>query len=272
MFFRRLSGFSSKNQMNLFRFLLIGLCCLSLPFTSCRKNNQKINEINVYAASSLTEAFQKMKVVFEALYPGSTVRLTFAGSQVLRLQIQQGASADIFVSANQAHVKALSKAGRVKKSQIFAKNDLVLITPLQNPSKLRSFGDLLKAKRLVIGSEQVPIGLYTRKLLEKVESTGSKDFAKRALHQVVSKEKNVRLVRAKVELGEADAAIVYKTDALASKRVKRFIIPKKWAVSAFYSIGLLKSGQKQPLAQKWFNFLVSSKGRSILSSFGFVVP
>lgn len=232
----------------------------------CRDAPQRA-EVAVFAASSLTEGFQAIEAAFEAAHPDIDVRLTFAGSQVLRLQIEQGADADVFASADARHMTALAEAGHLAESHVFARNGLVVITPLEG-SPVRDFADLPRAERLVIGADAVPVGRYTRRLLEKAGSTLGADFARRVRARVVSEETNVRLVRAKVELGEADAAIVYRTDA--SPRVRVVPVPEAVDTPAAYHIAALAGADEG--ARVFVAFVRSPEGRRILTARGFGPP
>ncbi len=227
--------------------------------------------LHVYAASSLKEVFRALERRFEATHPGVDVGLNFAGSQVLRIQISQGAPADVFASADARHIQALVDEGRVVEAQIFAHNTLAVIVPPDNPAGIDTFADLPRAQRLVIGSESVPAGRYARELLHRTVRRLGASFEKKVLSRVVSQENNVRLVRAKVALGEADAAIVYQTDALASERVRLVSIPAEVNVRATYLIGVVDGTAHRALAERWVAFLRSAKGRAILSQHGFVV-
>src|SRR5262249_25120079 len=142
---------------------------------------------------------------------GVKVRLNLAGSQELRTQIENGAGADVFASADQKHMAALVTAKLVATPHVFARNTPVVIVPKGNPAKVGSFQELAKAKKIVIGVPEVPIGTYTLEILDKAGA----DFKQKVLANVASRELNVRQVLAKVTLGEADAGIVYRTDAIA---------------------------------------------------------
>ena len=238
----------------------------------CASPNGADDRLQVYAASSLTEAFRDLAVAYEEAEPGiEGVALTFSGSQVLRLQIEQGARADVFASANPEHVEALAAAGLVDESRVFAANELVVITPLDDPAGIAHFEDLPRARRLVIGTDQVPVGAYTRYALRRADALHGPAFSDSVLARVVSEESNVRLTRAKVELGEADAAIVYRTDAQASERVRRVPIPPEANVRAEYHIGLLSEAPHPEAARSFVAFVLSDRGRTILSRYGFVV-
>jgi molybdate transport system substrate-binding protein len=230
-------------------------------------------DLHVFAASSLTDAFGELATAFEEVNPDVDVVLNLAGSQVLRLQIEQGARADVYVSANEAHARALAVAGLADEGTTLAWNALVIIVPPDNPAGIASFADLPNAERLVIGSETVPIGIYTRMLLDRAEASLGADFAEAVRARVVSRESNVRLVRAKVELGEADAAIVYRTDAIDSDRVQVIAIPPGLAVRARYVIAAVRGeaaeGAQPDAAARFIAFARSPTGAAILERHGF---
>jgi molybdate transport system substrate-binding protein len=237
----------------------------------CKSNQSARHELHVYAASSLTDVFQDLEKVFEDRYPDINLLVSFAGSQVLRLQIEQGATADVFASANRNHMKALMGADRLEESWVFARNELALIVPKDNPAKIDTFTDLPRAARLVIGTQNVPVGEYTRVALRRVADEFGNDFDSVVLGRVVSQESNVRLVRAKVEFGEADAAIVYRTDSISSKSVRSIPIPPRCNVRIDYTIGLLRGTPNRSQALKWISFVSSDTGRDVLASHGFLV-
>ncbi len=212
-------------------------------------------EVRIYAASSLTEAFRAMERAFEREHPGVDVRIVFAGSQALRLQIEHGAPVAVFASADEGHAEALRAKGLLLEPQPFARNELALIVPKDNPAGLVTARDLPRAQRVVIGAATVPIGRYTERLLSTLGVTP----------KIVSREANVRLVRAKVELGEADAAIVYATDL--SRKVLR--LPTDASVSVRYFHGALKGAG--PEARRWLDY-VEAEGQSILARHGFLGP
>lgn len=229
-------------------------------------------ELVVFAASSLTEAFQDLEPAFEAEHPEVDVALTFAGSQVLRLQIEQGAHADVFASANRSHIAALAAMGLAREGGVFARSPLAVIVPLDNPAGIETFADLPKAERIVIGTERVPVGAYAREALERAAQHLAGDFDRTVMARVVSQESNTRLVRAKVELGEADAAIVYRTDAEASSRVRSVPVPSGIHPGGAYHIAaVVRHGEPSPPALAWIAFVRSDAGRRILAARGFTV-
>ena len=238
--------------------------------TGCASRDARTLKLSVFAASSLTEAFRALEQQFEAEHPNVDVRLTFAGSQVLRLQIEQGARADVFASANKAHMRALVGAGLVNDGGTFARNALTMIVPLTPPSPILDFSALPKAQRIVMGSKHVPIGMYTETILERGAEQFGRAFATEVHRRIVSRESNVRLVTAKVALGEADAAIVYRTDAAASMRVRSVPIPDALNVEADYLIGAVVGSRRAELARKLIEHIHGPAGQAILARHGFV--
>ena len=258
---------------------LAAAALLAALLTACGEPGQPDRRpLRVYAASSLTDAFTAIAPAFEAAHGGIDVVTAFAGSQVLRLQIEQGAPADLFASADPGHTRALIDAGLLRGARRFAANELAVIVPPDNPAGIEAFADLAAAERLVIGSETAPVGRYTRTALHRSAAALGADFAAAVLSRVVSLETNVRLVRTKVEMGEADAGIVYRTDAAASTRVRTVPIPAALNVRAEYVIGIVTGGGGSDApggagpAERLIAFLRSPPGRAILDRHGFLTP
>lgn len=248
---------------------LLALLCALVGCRGAASEDPARVTLHVFAASSLTEAFGELERSFEAAHPTVDLRLTFAGSQVLRLQLEQGAAADVFASANPEHLQALRAGGLVEPPVDFATNELVVVTPLDDPAGVRAFADLPRARRLVIGAEAVPVGRYTRQLLDGAAPTLGADFVAAVRARVVSVENNVRLVRAKVELGEADAAIVYRTDAAATDRVRVVEIPEALNVRARYPIAVTTRAAAPEAAARFVAFVRGPAGRAALERHGF---
>jgi molybdate transport system substrate-binding protein len=244
---------------------------LALLVGGCVSDAPERDVLDVYAASSLTEAFSELERTFEEMHPGTDVRLTLAGSQVLRLQIEQGASAHVFASANPDHMQELTDGGLVAGARTFASNELAVIVPLANPAGIESFEQLTLAERVVLGTPRVPAGRYAREVLRRASLQLGADFGPQVMERVVSEESNVRLARAKVELGEADAALVYRTDAIASDLVGVIAIPEALNVSAAYVIGIVQPEAPGLTADAWFAFVLSEEGRAVLLRHGFTV-
>jgi molybdate transport system substrate-binding protein len=225
-------------------------------------------ELTVFAAASLREAFEDLARTFEAR-SGFKVRLNLAGSQELRTQIENGARADVFAAADQKHMDALATAKLVTAPRVFVRNTPVIIVPRDNPAKIASFQDLTKARRIVIGVPEVPIGNYTLQIFEKAGA----EFKDKVLASVASRELNVRQVLAKVTLGEADAGVVYRTDAMAGKdKVAIIEIPAKVNVVAEYPVAVLARAPQAAAARAFVDLLLSADGQKRLAAAGFVAP
>lgn len=230
-------------------------------------------ELILFAAASLREAFSTLGDEFEKARPSAKATFNFAGSQELRTQIEHGASVDVFASADQRHMNELFGATNVGAPTVFAKNEPVMIVPKDRAATLRAFADLPSASRVVIGVPDVPIGRYTLQILDKASKTLGSDFRSRVEARVASRELNVRQVLSKVALGEADAAIVYRTDAKAAEdRVVVVTIPPELNVITEYPIAVLEGAPHPELARAWVGLVLSEKGRQVLGNAGFVLP
>ena len=241
-----------------FILVLLFLCSLSGAFAQ---------EVVVFAASSLTEAFEEVAAAFEAAHEGVEVVLNFAGSSTLSTQIVQGAPADVFASADETQMQVVAEAGLLAgEAQVFVQNRLVMITP--EDSAVRTLEDLAKPDMLlVLAGPNVPAGRYALEVLGRLNEVQGADFSARVLANLVSEETNVRQVAAKVTLGEADAALVYATDAWVLRGVCVIEIPDPYNAAARYPIAVLENGG--PLAPAFTDFVQSSDGQTILARRGF---
>ncbi|HWN69888.1 MAG TPA: molybdate ABC transporter substrate-binding protein [Haliangium sp.] len=226
-------------------------------------------ELTIFAASSLREAFEAMARDFRRVHAGVEITFNFAGSQELRTQIEHGAPAHVFASADRKHMDALVTAGLVGPAALFARNHLVVVVPRDAPV-VKTLSDLPKAQRVVIGAPEVPVGRYTSEVLARATAKWP-GFEKAVMARVVSQELNVRQVLAKVTLGEADAGIVYRTDAATSADTIGVIaLPQELDVVAEYPIAALASAPE--IAQAWIDHVRSPAGREVLARFGFDPP
>jgi molybdate transport system substrate-binding protein len=226
----------------------------------------------VFAAASLRDAFTTLQTDFLWAHPGTEVTFNFAGSQQLRAQLEQGAAADVFASADQKHMGELAKAGRVAAPVVFARNEPVVVATREAAPKLHNFADLPSLDRIVVGVPEVPIGRYTLKILDGAAQALGADFRKRVEGKIVSRELDVKHVLAKVTLGEADAAIVYRSDARAARdKVAVVDIPSGLNVIAEYPIAVVSNAAHPQLAKAWVDF-VRGPGRQALLDAGFMPP
>ncbi len=233
------------------------------------------DEMTVFAAVSLTEVFQEIAREFQRAHPGVRVAFQFASSSALRTQLAQGAKADVFASADEANMRGAQQDGTiVGEPRVFARNELVLVVPADNPAGIGQLRDLARpGVRLVLAAKDVPIGSYARQILEKASRDPGYggDFLDRVLRNVVSEEANVRTALAKVVLGEADATFVYRTDVTASVRgkVRVIEIPAEYNVTVEYYIAVVKGAPNSAAAQAFVDFVLSPSGQQILARWGF---
>jgi molybdate transport system substrate-binding protein len=226
----------------------------------------------VFAAASLTDAFTEIGKNFEVANPGVTVTFNFAGSQALRTQIEEGAPADVFASANTKEMDTLVASSFVndKTQQVFLMNKPVVILPANNPAALEDLEDLAKPGiKLVFAAEEVPVGKYARQALDLMNGQFGDDFKGKVLANVVSNEDNVKQVVAKIQLGEADAGIVYTSDAIAASDLMTIEIPVELNVIAKYPIAPLTKSANADLAKSFIEYVLSPDGQSILQKWGF---
>lgn len=234
------------------------------------------NTVIVFAASSLTDAFEEIATSFEAEHAGTDVIFSFASSSDLAAQLSEGAPADVFASANNSQMNAAREAGRIAGSpRTFVKNRLVLIIPADNPAGITSLRDLVnEGVRLVIAAPDVPVRTYTNTMLDRLAADPAYGEAYREafMANVVSEEQNVRQVAAKVALGEADAGIVYVSDVTPdiSDQVIAIPIPDTLNTIATYPIAVTNDSVNPELAQSFVDYVLSDAGQNILVNWNFI--
>jgi molybdate transport system substrate-binding protein len=214
-------------------------------------------QLTVYAASSLTDAFPRID---------RSERYSFGGSNQLAAQIQQGAPADVFASANTALPKQLHAKGLCSKPVVFTRNALVVVVPRSNPADIRSVYDLRKrGLKLVVAGPGVPVGSYTLQVLKKL------GLATAVQKNIVSEETDVREVLSKVALGEADAGFVYTTDAkTVSTRVKTIKLPARAQPTVQYGICVVTASTHKTEAQAFVKRVLGTTAQAKLLAAGFL--
>lgn len=233
-------------------------------------------ELNVFAAASLTDAFSEIGQAFQKTNPRVTVKFNFAASTALRTQIEQGARADIYASADQAQMDHARKANVINGAdQLFVKNKLVMIYPISNPGKVSTLHDLARpGLKFVLTDRNVPIGAYARTALEKMAADPAfgADFDDKVLANLRSEEANVRAVVTKVQLGEADAGIVYASDVTpaVAKDIQSMLIPDTFNTTATYPIAVVRDTRNRAAAQAFIAFVRSAQGQAILKKWNFI--
>lgn len=230
--------------------------------------------LTVFAAASLTKAFGDLADTLRKRTPGLEITFNFAGSQELALQIEQGAAADVFASADPRWMASVRDSGLVEGTpRIFAHNRLVVITPAAAP--LARLEDLARpGVKIVLAADAVPVGRYARRALAGIPQLEgfAADFEQRALGNIVSNEEDVKAIVAKVQLGEADAGIVYVSDVTpaVAPHVRRIEIPDAANVIADYPVAALRHARNPQAARAFVALLLSPTGQRVLQANGFI--
>jgi molybdate transport system substrate-binding protein len=232
--------------------------------------------LTVYAAASLKGPLEKAKTAWEAANPSSTLTISTDSSSALETQIEQGAPADVFLSADTTNPgKLVDKSLATGAAVPFAGNKLTVIVPAANPAGIATPADLARAGvKIVAAGDGVPITKYATLLVANLakEPGSPTDFAATYARNVVSREDNVKAVVAKIELGEGDAGIVYVTDARASAKVISIEVPDSANVPATYAGVVVQASRNVATAQRFLDWFGGPDGQAILAGFGFLPP
>jgi molybdate transport system substrate-binding protein len=233
-------------------------------------------ELTIFAAASLKNTLAEAETAYEAVNPGTELTISTDSSSALETQIEQGAPADVFLSADTTNPQKLVAGGFASGDAVpFAGNELTVIVPTDNPAGIQSPADLAKPGVLIIAAgDEVPITRYAAQLVENLaaEADDPEGFAAAYAANVASKEDNVSAIVSKIELGEGDAGIVYVTDAAASEEVTPIEIPDAANVPATYAGVVVGESPNQDAAAAFLDWLTGPDGQAILSSFGFLPP
>lgn len=220
--------------------------------------------LTVFAAASLTETFDALAAEFEADHPDVEVVLSYGGSSALATQITEGAPADVFAAANESTMQAVVDAGDAGDPTIFTANTLELVVPAGNPAGVTGLADLADPSLAVaLCDPAVPCGSAAQALFEAAGITPAPDTL----------EEDVKAVLTKVELGEADAGLVYVTDVVAAGgAVDGIAVPEAAEVINRYPIAVLTGAPNPDAALAWVSFVLSDKGQAVLFGAGFLAP
>jgi molybdate transport system substrate-binding protein len=239
--------------------------------------NSVTGDVVVFAASSLTDAFKEIASEFQRSHPGARVVLSFGGSSQLAIQLINGARADVFASADQDQMDAAERGKVLVGAQdVFVRNRLMVIAPRDNPAHIAELKDLARSGLKVISAQaSVPIGAYTSSLLTSASADPAygADFQRRVEQNIVSREDTVRQIVAKIQLGEADAAVVFTTDITPNiaDQFVRIPLPEDLQVIARYPIAVA-NGHNRTGGEAFFAFVQSPSAQNILAKWGFLPP
>jgi molybdate transport system substrate-binding protein len=233
-------------------------------------------DLTIFAAASLSGALAKVKAAYETTHPGTTLTVSTDSSVALETQIEQGAPADVFLSADSTNPTKLQQQGLSAGDAVtFAGNQLTVVVPSDNPGGVSGPDDLAKpGVKVIAAGDEVPITKYAKQLVDNLakQPDAPADFAAAYARNVVSKEDNVKAVIGKIELGEGDAAIVYVTDAMSSTKVATVDVPEAANVKASYAGVVVGASTHQEPARTFLGWLAGPDGQAILSTFGFLSP
>ncbi|HEX3298847.1 MAG TPA: molybdate ABC transporter substrate-binding protein [Actinomycetota bacterium] len=244
--------------------LVLGGCSSS---SSTSASTSGSTELTVFAASSLTAAFNQIGSDFESANPGTTVTFNYGSSTDLATQIGSEGTADVFASASGTAMDTVAKDPGVTDRTDFATNQLVIITPTDDPAGVSTLQDLTKpGVQVVLGAAAVPVGDYARQMLDENKLTDE------VMPNVVSNEADDASVVAKVNSGEADAAIVYASDVASNTDVRAVPIPTNQNVVATYPIAVVTGSSIATVAKSFVTHVTGSQGEATLQQFGFGPP
>ena len=233
-------------------------------------------DLTIFAAASLAGVLEEAKGAYETTHPGTTVTISTDSSAALATQIEQGAPADVFLSADTTDPKKLVDAGlSAGEAVTFAANKLTIVAPADNPARIASPADLARpGVKVIAAGDEVPITTYAKELVANLAKDPAYPAGFEAAYaaNVVSKEDNVKAVIGKIEIGEGDAAIVYVTDAKASTGVTTVNVPDAANITARYAGIVVGASPDQEPARMFLGWLTGPDGQAVLARFGFLAP
>ena len=234
------------------------------------------DEVIVFAAASLKDVLKEAVTAYTTANPNTKIFVSTDSSSALATQIQQGAPADLFLSADTKNPDTLATAGLTTGATVpFAGNTLTVIVPLDDKAGITSPKDLANAGiKVIAAGDEVPITKYANQAVDNLAKVAGypADFAAKYAANIASKEPNVKGIVAKVELGEGDAGIVYVTDAKASTKVKPVEIPAEANVPATYGGVVIKDAKFATDATAFFDWLTGTDGQALFAKYGFLPP
>lgn len=264
-------GFSKKLKTICSQVIGVFLVVFILGYiTGCGSKEQAKKQVTIFAASSLTDVMQDVKKAYEEKHSDVELVINLAGTKTLTNQLENGAEADIFLSASEKYCKQVDEQGMVEKSQAYVNNRMVLVVPAENSKGITAMSDLQQEHHLILAEELVPAGNYARQVLRNHNKLYGEGYADKVLTNLVSSEPNVRQVMTKMVLGEGDAALVYATDVTSQvkDKVKVIEITPEHNVIGHCWIALLKGSEVKEEVVDCYEFLVN-ESKEICETYGF---
>ena len=252
----------------------VAVSCLVLGACSASSGAESRSELTVFGAASLKAALEAAGTAYEGANPGTAITVSTDSSAALETQIEQGAPADVFLSADTTNPRKLVDAGLAAGEPVaFAGNKLTIIVPADNPAGIAAPTDLAKdGLQIIAAGDEVPITKYATQLVENLagQPGAPAGFAASYAANIASREDNVSAVVAKVGLGEGDAGIVYVTDAAAAEGVATIDVPDSANVPATYAGVVVGASPHQAAAAAFLEWLAGPDGQAVLTEFGFL--
>jgi len=232
--------------------------------------------LTVFAAASMRDALEAVQAAYEASHPDIHLTISTGSSAALATQIEQGARADVFLSADEANARRVAVAGLTVGDLVpFAANELAIVTPTDDPGAVAAPPDLGRAGvRIIAAGVSVPITRYAMQLVENLTAVPGYPPAFAAAYEsnVVTREEDVQAVVTKILLGEGDAAIVYRTDAVANPALRTIALPAGANVRATYLGARIAGSTQAAPAAGFLDWLAGPEGQATLGRFGFTEP
>jgi molybdate transport system substrate-binding protein len=229
--------------------------------------------LKVFAPSSVTEVMKELGAAFEAANPGVKLAVEYGHSPTQRLQLTQGAVGDVFISASQKDMDdaITDKTVGSGTAKVFASNQLVVVLSPKSAANVQKLEDLANSGvKLLVGSDELPVGVVTQACVTKLGARFGGGYKEKVLANVVSKEPGVKPIVSKVNLGEADAGIVYVTDAATVPGVKTIAIPAEVNMVTQLNAAPIVKAAQPALAASFSAYLISTEGQAILKKWGFM--
>jgi molybdate transport system substrate-binding protein len=245
--------------------LMVGICAMGTVAPAAASSSLK-GEVTVSAAASLTDSFTALAKAFRTANPKVKVRLNFGSSSTLVAQIQAGAPSDVIASADLSSAEILVASGNVVAApRVFARNSMAIAVKPGNPEKVKSIKDLARLKTIAMCGKAAPCGVYASTVLSRAGVV--------VIEGNITRGVDAKATLGAVVTGDADAAIVYKTDVIAAgKSIQAVDIATASNVKAMYGIASIRGSKNGSLAKAFVDFVLSEQGWRILKGFGFQKP